>query len=108
VNRTATKVELRWNVGLGDRRGDAGPAAGGAGGQAGADGTLRVVASGSRSQAANREEALERLQGIVAKALVPRKKRRPTKPTAASRARRVEEKKQRARTKRLRGPISET
>jgi ribosome-associated protein len=67
-----------------------------------------MVAGGTRSQSANREDALRRLQAIVAKALAPRKKRRPTRPSAASRERRIESKKKRAVKKRLRGRISET
>ena len=110
VNKTATKVELRWNV-----RTSAGiPEEARArlltalASRLDMDGTLRVVAGGSRSQAANREEALQRLQAIVAKALAPRKKRRPTKPSTASKARRIEEKKKRGAEKRLREKIRET
>jgi ribosome-associated protein len=110
VNKTATKVELRWNV-----RTSAGiPEEARArlltalASRLDMDGTLRVVAGGSRSQAANREEALQRLQAIVAKALAPRKKRRATKPSTASKVRRIEEKKKRGAEKRLREKIRET
>ena len=65
---------------------------------------VRAVAQDERSQSRNRELALERLgQAIRAGVRVPRK-RRPTKPTAASRARRLEEKRRRAEHKRLRKP----
>ncbi len=65
---------------------------------------VRAVAQDERSQSRNRELALERLgQAIRAGVRVPRK-RRPTKPTAASRARRLEEKRRRAERKRLRKP----
>jgi ribosome-associated protein len=110
VNKTATKVELRWNARDStaiDEETRARLLATLAG-RLDADGTLRVVSAGSRSQSANREEALHRLQAIVAKALAPRKKRRPTRPSTASKARRMEAKKKRGATKRMRGRISET
>jgi ribosome-associated protein len=63
---------------------------------------LRAVAQDERSQSRNRELALERLgEAIRAGVRVPRK-RRPTKPTAASRERRLEGKKRRATVKRMR------
>ena len=65
---------------------------------------VRAVAQDERSQSRNRELALERLgQAIRAGVRVPRK-RRPTKPSAASRERRLEEKRRRAERKRLRKP----
>jgi ribosome-associated protein len=63
------------------------------------DGDLRIVASEHRSQLRNREEALERLAGVVARALAIPKPRRATKPTRASKERRLETKKRRAATK---------
>jgi ribosome-associated protein len=63
---------------------------------------VRTVAQDERSQSRNRELALERLaEAIRAGVRVPRK-RRPTKPTTASRERRLEGKKRRASVKRLR------
>ena len=63
---------------------------------------VRAVAQDERSQSRNRELALERLgEAIRAGLRVPRK-RRPTKPTAASRERRLEGKKRRASVKRMR------
>jgi ribosome-associated protein len=65
---------------------------------------VRAVAQDERSQSRNRELALERLgEAIRAGVRVPRK-RRPTKPSAASRERRLEEKRRRAERKRLRKP----
>ena len=64
---------------------------------------VRAVAQDERSQSRNRELALERLVAALREALRVPRKRRPTKPTAASRARRLEQKKRRSRTKRLRG-----
>ena len=63
---------------------------------------VRAVAQDERSQSRNRELALERLgEAIRSGVRVPRK-RRPTKPTAASRERRLEGKKRRASVKRMR------
>ena len=65
-----------------------------------ADGMVRVVASDRRSQAQNRGAAAERLAEIVRRALVVPRKRRPTRPTAASREQRLAEKKRRGERKR--------
>ena len=63
---------------------------------------LRAVAQDERSQLRNRELAVERLLAQLDEALRVRRKRRPTKPSAASRERRLEDKKRRSETKRLR------
>jgi len=63
---------------------------------------LRAVAQDERSQARNRELALERLVEQLRGALRVERKRVPTKPTAAGRERRLEQKRRRSRTKRLR------
>jgi ribosome-associated protein len=68
--------------------------------------TLRSVAQDERSQWRNRELAVERLVETLRAALKIERKRRPTKPTAASRERRLEQKKKRSETKRLRRPPS--
>ena len=65
---------------------------------------LRVVAQDERSQSRNRELALERLVAALREALRVPGKRRPTKPTAASRVRRLEGKRLRGEVKRLRRP----
>ena len=109
VNKTETKVEARWNVrssravdrltrerlivSLGSRLD--------------ADGALRTIARRSRSQSANKEEAVARLRAIVEAALKPKKKRRPTKPTPGAKERRIETKKQRGATKQMRKPVRE-
>jgi ribosome-associated protein len=66
--------------------------------------TLRAVAQDERSQARNRELAVERLLEQLRAALRPVRPRRPTAPTGPSRERRLEEKRVRGRTKRLRRP----
>jgi ribosome-associated protein len=53
---------------------------------------LSAVAQDARSQAQNRQLALERLTAKIAAALAQPRRRRPTKPTRASRERRLEEK----------------
>jgi ribosome-associated protein len=65
-----------------------------------AEGMVRVVASDRRSQAQNREAAEERLSAIVRQALIVPKKRRPTRPTKASREQRLSEKRKRGERKR--------
>jgi len=63
---------------------------------------VRTVAQDERSQSRNRELALERLGAAIRAGVRVPRKRRPTKPTAASRERRLEGKKRRARVKRMR------
>jgi ribosome-associated protein len=64
--------------------------------------TLRAVAQDERSQLRNRELAVERLVERLREALRVERPRRPTKPTAASREKRLEEKRRRSQVKRLR------
>jgi ribosome-associated protein len=61
---------------------------------------VRAVAQDARSQARNRELALGRLEERLARALHVRTPRRATRPTNASKARRLESKRRRASTKR--------
>jgi ribosome-associated protein len=61
---------------------------------------LRAVAQDERSQARNRELAVERLVAKLAEALRVERRRRPTRPTAASRERRLAEKHRRSDVKR--------
>jgi len=61
-----------------------------------------AVAQDTRSQARNRELALERLRERLAAALVRRKPRHATRPSAAARRKRSEGKRRRSETKRLR------
>jgi ribosome-associated protein len=65
---------------------------------------IRVVAQDERSQARNRELAVERLVASLREALKVERRRRPTKPTAASRERRLDEKRRRGQVKQLRRP----
>lgn len=68
-------------------------------------GVLRIAASEHRSQHRNREAAVERLQRLLTEALHVQKHRRPTRPTRASREKRIGAKRHRSRTKRSRGPV---
>ena len=107
VNTSATRVEVRWNLlespsltesqrtrlltrlrGRVDRRG-----------------VIRVRSSARRSQLRNRQAAVERLQNLVNDALAPRKRRKRTVPTAASREKRLGEKRRRSKIKRDRRPV---
>jgi ribosome-associated protein len=65
---------------------------------------LRAVAQDERSQSRNRELAVERLVAALREALRVERKRVATKPTRSSRERRLEQKKRRSQTKRLRRP----
>jgi ribosome-associated protein len=65
---------------------------------------IRAVAQDERSQARNRELAVERLVASLREALRVERRRRPTKPTAASRERRLDEKRRRGQVKQLRRP----
>ena len=65
---------------------------------------LRAVAQDERSQARNRELAVERLADKLRAALAVPRRRKATKPSAGARERRLEGKRRRARTKALRRP----
>ena len=104
MNKVETKVEARWNVDASSAfsaeeiarirsalRSRIGPG-----------GTLRVTSQRHRSQSRNKEAALERLRALVARALLPKKERKATKPTAGSAESRIAEKKRRGRIKQLR------
>jgi ribosome-associated protein len=102
VNKTSSRVEIFWNV-LGSRALDEDQRARlrtKLASRLTSDGSVRVVASDMRSQSRNRELAEERLADLVRLALVVRKKRRPTKPTRASKEARLESKKLQSHKKR--------
>ncbi len=65
-------------------------------------GRLRLVSSGSRSQLRNREDATMRLREVVAAAMRVPKRRRPTRPSKAAKAARLEAKRRRSTIKRER------
>jgi ribosome-associated protein len=98
ANRSNTRVEARFDIAgspslgprqrarLVDRLGE----------------VVRVVADDERSQARNRQLALDRLRSRLAAALKQDKPRRPTKASEASKRRRIDAKRQRSETKRQR------
>ena len=71
------------------------------------EGVVVIKAQGSRSQEANRAEALNRLQQLVLSIATLPKKRRPTRPTRASQQRRVEGKLLRGAIKAGRGKVQQ-
>jgi ribosome-associated protein len=104
VNKTETAVQLRFDV----RRSRSLPNDVAlrlmklAGSRLTQDGVLVLVAQSARSQKQNREEALARLVDLIRQAAVRPKTRRATKPTKASKQKRLEGKKQRGNVKKLR------
>lgn len=69
------------------------------------EGWLLIDAHRFRTQEQNRADGIERLAGLIRSALFVPKKRRATRPTLASKTRRIESKKQRGETKKLRRSI---
>jgi ribosome-associated protein len=71
-----------------------------------ADGVVIIKAQTHRSQDRNREEAMRRLQQLVASVAAPPQLRRPTRPTRSSREKRLEMKTLRGKVKALRGRVA--
>ena len=69
-------------------------------------GELIIDARRFRTQERNRQDALDRLVRLIQKATIKPKARRKTKPTLASKKRRLEEKHRRSHTKRLRTSVT--
>lgn len=104
VNTSSTRIELVWNVTTSpslweDERArlldKLAP-------RLDSEGRLRIVSQGERSQLQNREAAVARFAEVVARALVVPKRRKATRPTKASKEKRLESKKQRSQLKRER------
>ena len=96
VNKVSTAVVLRFDVArssLADRR-------------VSRTGMVTIKAQRYRSQDRNRADALLRLQALICHGARRPRPRIPTRPSAASRKRRLNDKKNRARTKGLRRPPS--
>ena len=75
------------------------------GGRINRDGVLRVTAQAARSQIENRDRALVRLEELLDGALTVQKPRKKTRASKAAKERRLQEKKKRGETKRLRGKL---
>ena len=71
------------------------------------EGNIIIVSQDSRSQIRNKENVVEKLNMLLNKALTPRKKRIPTKPTEASQKKRLEQKHIRSGKKSLRKSIDD-
>jgi ribosome-associated protein len=103
VNKVATAVELRFDI-------DRSPLPDDvkrrlrtiAAKKISEEGVLLIDSRTHRTQLENREAARERLLALIRRASVAPKKRRATRPTAASRERRIETKKRRSQVKSLR------
>lgn len=105
VNKVATAVQLRFDL-MGSPSLPAAVrtrAARLAGSRLTADGVLVLTADRFRTQARNRQDAIERLLALLREAAIPPRPRRKTQPTLASRQRRLEGKARRSGIKRLRG-----
>ncbi|MDX1594744.1 MAG: alternative ribosome rescue aminoacyl-tRNA hydrolase ArfB [Gammaproteobacteria bacterium] len=108
VNKVATAIHLRFDIGasslpevykkrlraLRDRR-------------VTGDGVIVIKAQAQRTQEGNRAAALERLAELVRSVATVPKKRVPTRPTKASKKRRLDTKTRHGRTKRLRGRVDD-
>lgn len=108
VNTSSTRVELTWNARTTTALGDAAKARMlvALAAKLDAEGTVRVVASDTRSQRQNRELAEQRLAALVRRALVVPRTRKKTRPTRASVERRLDAKKRsgdKKRDRRFRG-----
>ena len=107
VNKVATAVQLRvdlFKLGLApdayERLRQI------AGSRLTGSGELLITARRFRSQEANREDARRRLAEMIAEAHIVRAKRKPTRPSRAAKAKRVDAKRQRSAVKRGRGRVS--
>ncbi len=69
------------------------------------DGVIVIKAQSYRTQEKNREDGLNRLVDLIKSVGMVRKKRKPTKPTMASKRRRMDSKSKRGQTKSLRGRV---
>jgi ribosome-associated protein len=101
VNKTSTKVLLRWNLRTSSALGDADRAwlEQRLAARLTADGDLLVTSDVHRDQRRNVEDALARFVGILDRALRRPKKRKKTKPSRAARERRLDSKRRRANVK---------
>jgi len=104
VNTSSTRIELLWNPGKSVVLDDTTRARviERLASRLDGEGWLRIVSSARRSQQQNREAAESRLADMVRRALFVQKKRRPTKPTRASKEARIAQKRKRSETKRQR------
>ena len=105
VNKVASKIELRVDLGRVEGLGDAARARllAATARRRDTEGRLLVTSQRTRDQGRNLEDAREKVRRLVADALVEPRRRRRTRPTAAARERRLVQKKREGQKKRLRG-----
>ena len=103
VNKVATAVQLRFDVNNAALPDDIRTRLIRlAGKRMSAEGLLNITARRFRSQERNRQDALDRLVALIRRAAEPPKPRRKTKPTQASKERRLAQKRHRSRIKQMR------
>lgn len=107
VNKTETKVELRWNLYSStaiseDQRGKL---IAKLKNKIDLEGFVSITSSRTRSQMANKEDVITKFKTLLIKATTPQKKRIASKPTKGSIKRRIESKKKTGETKKLRKKI---
>lgn len=104
VNKVATTVQLRFNIGRSAALSEAAKTRliRLAGSRVTGDGILLIDARRHRTQDRNRTDAIARFDDLVRRALKPPTRRVPTKATAASRVKRLESKKRRGEIKKAR------
>ena len=108
VNRSATRVELLFDVAGSPSLTEAQRerALKALAPYIDSDGVLHLISQTFRSQFRNREEAVERFQTLMRRAMKVPKRRRPTQPSRAARERRLASKRRRSEIKRQRGPVT--
>jgi ribosome-associated protein len=72
------------------------------------NGELLISAKRYRSQEQNRQDAINKLVELIQKAAIPPKKRKPTRPTKASKEKRLEAKRHRSEIKKLRQNVEDS
>ena len=104
VNKVSSKVELRFHVASSELLTEAEKEllAEKLASRISAAGDLILVSQSERSQLKNRERVTEKFYALVTKALTPRKKRKATKPSKASKEERLEAKRRQSEKKELR------
>lgn len=109
VNKTSSAVQLRFDLAGTRTLAEAAKARLRklAGARLTADGAVLIAARNHRTQAANRREALARLQELIERARIAPTPRVATRPTVASRERRLTDKRHRQSLKRTRGAFED-
>ena len=107
VNKVASKVELRFDLPNTEALPPSAKArlARLAKNRLDADGCILITSQLTRDQRQNLEDAREKLADLVRRALVPPKRRRPTRPTRSSQRKRVDQKRKHSEKKQSRGRV---